>query len=586
MANQVTPKTSTMTRTAPQASGVKSTNYNYRPMASLADAKNGGQAEELKNQQKPSVDPSMKEASKAKSPVIFMSLIDKIEALCDICAGTTIGDELVEGVGLKQPVSPEQAATRMLALLKKSSISGQAMVGRNKDIVNRIMTVVNGSTLNDILDLIYKFVKDSETLMVAIDKRFGVPVGSKRADIFDMYDVYSVKIDKALGDEPEKENDWTANGLIHVYSVYMNIPQQHLDLIRCLMTFNVNSLGGASAAYSSLGIYYVNYSEEHHGYRDGDLVTVTDEGESNNIGYSNGQEGDLCRGMVSIDKTIAHELGHIVDAKFGYSTQFDADGAPSPNSFLKYSKWRRHDPTNREKLVEYIISYIKEAYSSDADDGIQELTRNAAQIMLRDRATNDEKRKTAVYLAFDGQTGSSDAKTDKNERRELVKDEDGNIMAEAKEGAAVTKVANAPLLAHIQRAFADNTPWYSGERFDDMNRQIHEGYVGRYWYSYANDAWDNQKFSSYQFREPGEEFAEIYGSYFAAKPNGSRTPEHFKEWFEKQNLHLSNDGTKPNGNDKDEKIGTKPRLTMPKDIANVIDKSLMKLIDLLRRKGK
>ena len=575
MANQSTPKTATATKASPQAGGIRSTNHNYRPIASTGDARMGGQAEQSTVRRAQGVEANGKTAPKGEKSLIYVTFVDKIKALCDVCEGAKANDELLKVIGFEQRPTRDKAVARMFALIQKSSITDRVQLGSHKRIVKRIMTLVDGDTLNDILDLLYNYIHDIETLKDVIDKRFGVPVGSARADRLSMGNVLKLKDDMAKAPSGQAEQNWTVNGLVHVYSVYLNIPQHHLDMIRCLMTFNTHEVADSSGALHRAGIYYVSYSDTFHNHRDGEkTLSFNQEGKEGYWSCSHGDEGDMCRGMVSIDQTIAHELGHIVDTRRGYTEKFDAEGAAMPGSILQISGWRRHQAGNREKLVDYIISQIDEPYSSDSNDDVKALTRSAAKIMLRDRATTDETRKISVYRAFDGQTG--DNLTDEKEKKE------GD--AGARTGKAITKVTEAPLLDRIQHAFSENRPWYLGERFSNMKRQIHEGYSGE-WFSYANDAWDNNKFSSYQFRAPCEEFAEIYGSYFSATPNGSRTPKAFKKWFEAQKLHLSVDGSKPKGNAEQAKAVASDKTKTSNQKQNVPEWT-QNLINLQRRKGK
>lgn len=117
-----------------------------------------------------------------------------------------------------------------------------------------------------------------------------------------------------------------------------------------------------------------------------------------------------------------------------------------------------------------------------------------------------------------------------------------------------TTVMTSNLLTHICRGFAEHSPWYYGELFPELpTRQIHESYSwSPYWYSFSNNAWADGKISKYQYRDPGEEFAEMYASYFVSG-NGAQMPKKHKAWFEANDLHKLDRKGQPKGDRSSEK---------------------------------
>ena len=74
------------------------------------------------------------------------------------------------------------------------------------------------------------------------------------------------------------------------------------------------------------------------------------------------------------------------------------------------------------------------------------------------------------------------------------------------------------------------------ECFDYLpTRQFHQGYLGRSWWSYKNEARTQvKKNSRYQFRDTGEDYAELYATYFMGTPEKRKEIEPQRlAWFEK-----------------------------------------------------
>ena len=99
-------------------------------------------------------------------------------------------------------------------------------------------------------------------------------------------------------------------------------------------------------------------------------------------------------------------------------------------------------------------------------------------------------------------------------------------------------VSAGNLITHITGALAGDEIWWSEPVAYLPATQYHEAYATRGWWSYPTASrTGGSKFSIYQFRDPGEEFSELYATYHCASPKGSTTPAAFKTWFEANNLH-------------------------------------------------
>ena len=210
-------------------------------------------------------------------------------------------------------------------------------------------------------------------------------------------------------------------------------------------------------------------------------------------------------------------------------------------------------------IESYAVTPFPEGLTKEEKD----IAREGAKLLVKKRVVGDSNGKPieknilpTVQKAYQnlGKRGGKEA-TILDKAVDWFK---GNTDNNGYRGAAeLTKVLlNSTVYKHIARSFtyyytvADGKryqymPWYKGAR-NDMKRQIHEGYEGRGWYSFSNDAW-KQKISMYQFRDPGEEFAELYASYHVANPKGSKTSAAHKEWFERMGLHRDKPATSGRG---------------------------------------
>ena len=85
-----------------------------------------------------------------------------------------------------------------------------------------------------------------------------------------------------------------------------------------------------------------------------------------------------------------------------------------------------------------------------------------------------------------------------------------------------------------QLEYALSNPWYSEDQSGPHVRgRIYQKSYEGYWTSYKLKG-KRHRVSSYQWRAPGEWFAEVYATYYDPRfPRGSRLAAPVRQWFEK-----------------------------------------------------
>lgn len=224
--------------------------------------------------------------------------------------------------------------------------------------------------------------------------------------------------------------------------------------------------------------------------------------------------GDLMVGLNVLDTTTAHELAHRVDRRDRYSHK---------PSFLALSGWK-HYPRGKERpLVAAMEAEMPLPASLSARE--KKLALNSAERSVRkrrdivgpDMADDLDKAYIGLGLKKAGRSTGSRAYNSSS--------------------ALFSTLSATPLFLHVAAGHESNQPW-SAEPFSYLpNKQFHEAYPNRGWWEYSSSS-RATKLSWYQFRDPGEEFGELYATYHLGTPKGSGVPLAMKTWFEEQGLHL------------------------------------------------
>jgi len=402
-------------------------------------------------------------------------------------------------------------------------------IATNSMLMMSLMGTLSGYMLDCCLDKLYEHVTNIAILNECILRRFNVNMGAKseQGRKFEEHVLLEdVKDDKGnvVRDDkgkPVRRNlgkQWTVVGAKRVYKRLMLLPASHVAMVNDITTKNTTD-GNSGTAIAEYGVFNVDYTDSNP--------------DMNSAGYCEGPS-DYKYDLPALDANIVHEIGHIVDTGQKYSKRPD---------FRRISDWK-DEGKNSAKLVKTIENYADTPYAAELTSEEKDIARKWAQRLI-DNDITDKKKETEV----DKQIGDviGDVYEDLKKNDDGKDPDEGNLVQRAWSSIAgkgyrsladLTRVLkNSKVYTHILRSRPESKtlPFYGGLQAG-MSRQIHQSYKDGVWFSYANAAYA-QKISTYQFREPGEEFAELYASYHVAQPKGSKTSDAHKAWFHKMNLH-------------------------------------------------
>jgi hypothetical protein len=285
---------------------------------------------------------------------------------------------------------------------------------------------------------------------------------------------------------------WEPLGLRKAYGVLETLPAAHVaGSAAMLKTTRYDSAKGVSGWFGSGG-------ESAIGYRPGALA-------DKNAGAA-ADVGDPLHGVNRFNKVVRHEVGHAVDDTIGWSKG-------GGKSDAKRGGWVRYGK-------DYFT--VAEMIGADAGGPISTLPAEVRTAILTAVSVQMAKRKTALaelQKAVEGAAGFSDL--DDTTRAAVLGDK------------ALTAIETGT-----------KTPWYTaaGGGVALGGKIYEEAYDWDGWYSYDADA-RSRKVSNYQFRAPGEWFAEAYAAYYEPDPRGpgaklGDSDADTKKWFDEAVANL------------------------------------------------
>jgi nucleoid-associated protein YgaU len=281
---------------------------------------------------------------------------------------------------------------------------------------------------------------------------------------------------------------WTADGLRRAWEILEQLPPEHVQNNTFLDKFLVDGPTDGS------GYYRASDDSAVVGYSD-----LTKTGSYGRI-MVGGTEKGLHSSVNLFDTVVRHEIGHAVDAKLGVSTNGYATTAASAG------KWKTYGSQDDWKAA-----IIAEAGGFSGHG-----------------YPDEEKYKKAFDQAVDDGVDFNTAL--------------GKVDSTVAKATATTAGPVAAVFEKKQWHPATN-PWYDNPDRPGVNgRVFHKAYDWGKWVSFDRSARPTYGISGYQWRAPGEWFAEVYACFYSdqdgidGNPVGTRLASRDSataEWFAK-----------------------------------------------------
>jgi hypothetical protein len=281
---------------------------------------------------------------------------------------------------------------------------------------------------------------------------------------------------------------WDKVGLRRCWDVLQVLPPAHVannaDL-KSLTRYRSSDIEGYA---SDSGEAAIGYGSSNHPDSDLEVGAFTD-------------AKDPLRGKNIFDATVRHEIGHRVDAGVG---------GPGYTSSEDGGAWQTWDGS--AGMAHRIVTASGGKISSWPDAAEKKAIIECLQQMIDDRAP------TEINARLEGLAFLSHHASDKAQQ------------------AKFDAIKGDDAVSALRVAFSDSGPWdlpTGGVKLGD--RIYQESYSWPQWVSYKQSA-RAKKFSRYQFRAPGEWFAEAYATYY--QPPGAKgalmagLDDKTKTWFD------------------------------------------------------
>ena len=276
--------------------------------------------------------------------------------------------------------------------------------------------------------------------------------------------------------------DFDAVGLRRCWEVLEPLPANHVEGNAWLEHWTRYTGGGSGSGYYSRG-------------RKESAVAYDPDKINNENGAAD--PGDPLYRVIRFNKVVRHEIGHAVDPK--------VNGSSTMCAMDKNGAWENHGTPNTALATKLV---------NEADGDI--------------KGWDNASEKTKIIAAL----------------VDAMKGEDLNAKLDDAgfDSAAKTKINGDAAAKTARTCGPGKSPWYKlDDGGVDIGGRHYQVSYGTTWVSYLKAARD-KKVSTYQWRAPGEWFAEVYATYY--EPDGDGNPGTIldgtdpdaKQWFD-DNVH-------------------------------------------------
>lgn len=271
----------------------------------------------------------------------------------------------------------------------------------------------------------------------------------------------------------KKGNSWTAAALRRLWGILERLPPGAVEGNACLDAI-LRDNGSAGGGYYSAG-----NRQAVVGYG----ANLNETGSYGEVLVDDGAGGQKDAGLHSnvnlFDTVVRHEIGHAVDARIGASRGYATTAANA-------GEWRTYASPS---------AFVDGLIAEGGDLGTDAKGTAWKQAMIK--AVTDVK---GVNEAL------AELKTA------------GTVPADTPEVDASAPASIQGLLTTSLWA-ASASPWYGSTQGAVGTRRFHQSYGGSRYVSYKAEAREKYGVSGYQFRAPGEWFAEAYACYYSDHPD-------------------------------------------------------------------
>lgn len=370
---------------------------------------------------------------------------------------------------------------RIREIIMQLSIEKSLELARRDAWMNRMANYMSHEAYDDIWDELFSnawAAEDTKLIFDLIERRFAIELevgkGSKISQEFEV---------------PMSELDRQA--LLRMFLTFEDLPEKHVKQIK-----------GIGRGESTKG---------ERGMASGKFIKLT-----HKLSAYRGRQ---------FDKTLAHEVAHVIDTDEKYSGRDDFRNLsgwveyPAGDSLFKRLRLDlRVDPTDEIK------------FKSDKEEAA---AMSVVRMLINNQVSGYSKSKFAKRIAAEYKLMDLDTKGN------------AGFIGIGGTHRDPRRLANLLMGTTMLQHFFDrgrqvapdkdnsNNPWWQEPFGYLMRNQYHE--AEGVWWSYKTDARQRNFIRDYQFKSPIEEFAVVYATYHVT--DGDGVPARFKSWFERMGLH-------------------------------------------------